>query len=304
VLLLKAYTGRRNSELFDMRWDMIQYSGNTPVFIMSPNNKVNQQKNNFKVEELEYAYIPIGQELMDLLMKLGLPGKKGSVDYIIAPEIQERKSMVKFTSKCFTFFFKKLNRKYDYEVQLKHLRQTYVTAEDLFLRKGFSMQHSNYRTTDKHYIDRKEIAKAMAANGFRVFPPRGKRTLHKDTPTNKKDPANLQGLDYQGGAYRSRTDDLLTARDNTTFSTGLHYTLLHYIIKIMYSCFSYILHLFSFWLAILLADFSEADRRRETLHCSVWSQLILFFKNTSSEFICVYRTKINGLIFFFTFNNF
>ena len=30
------------------------------------------------------------------------------------------------------------------------------------------------------------------------------------------------------GAYRNRTDDLLTARDNSGFSTGLHYTLLHY----------------------------------------------------------------------------
>jgi hypothetical protein len=61
----------------------------------------------------------------------------------------------------------------------------------------------------------------------------------------------LQLLDR--GAYRSRTDDLLTARDNTGFSTGLHYTLLHYITKLMYSCFSYILHLFSFFLANFLA---------------------------------------------------
>jgi len=36
----------------------------------------------------------------------------------------------------------------------------------------------------------------------------------------------MQGLDYLSGAYRSRTGDLLTARDNTTFSTGLRYTLI------------------------------------------------------------------------------
>ncbi len=35
------------------------------------------------------------------------------------------------------------------------------------------------------------------------------------------------------GEYRNRTDDLLTARDNTGFSTQLHYTLLHYITIIM-----------------------------------------------------------------------
>ena len=56
------------------------------------------------------------------------------------------------------------------------------------------------------------------------------------------------------GAYRSRTDDLLTARDNTGFSNGLHYALLQYITIIMNSCFSYILHLFSVWLAKKLAD--------------------------------------------------
>jgi hypothetical protein len=32
------------------------------------------------------------------------------------------------------------------------------------------MQHSNYQTTSKHYIDRKEIAKDMVKQGFRVFP--------------------------------------------------------------------------------------------------------------------------------------
>jgi hypothetical protein len=57
------------------------------------------------------------------------------------------------------------------------------------------------------------------------------------------------------GAYRSRTDDFLTARDNTGYSTGLHYTLIHYITIIIYSCFSYILHLFSVLLAKKLAKF-------------------------------------------------
>ena len=35
------------------------------------------------------------------------------------------------------------------------------------------MQHSNYQTTSKHYIDRKEIAKDMVKQGFRVFPKQG-----------------------------------------------------------------------------------------------------------------------------------
>jgi endonuclease YncB( thermonuclease family) len=31
------------------------------------------------------------------------------------------------------------------------------------------MQHSNYRTTSKHYVDKREVAKEMVKNGFRVF---------------------------------------------------------------------------------------------------------------------------------------
>jgi hypothetical protein len=67
----------------------------------------------------------------------------------------------------FTFFFKKLNR--NYTRQLKHLRQTYITREDLFVNTKISMQHSNYRTTSKHYVDKREVAKEMVKNGFRVF---------------------------------------------------------------------------------------------------------------------------------------
>ncbi len=80
------------------------------------------------------------------------------------------------------------------------LLSTYVTAEDMFLRRGASMQHSDYRTTEKHYIDRKEIAKDMVERGFRVFPKRPplefQRTLPQDTVSNKKDPVISQGLDY------------------------------------------------------------------------------------------------------------
>jgi hypothetical protein len=40
------------------------------------------------------------------------------------------------------------------------------------------MQHSNYRTTSKHYIDKREVAKQMVKNGFRVFD----KKIKKDTP--------------------------------------------------------------------------------------------------------------------------
>ncbi len=46
-------------------------------------------------------------------------------------------------------------------------------------------------------------------------------------------PVSLQPCDSLCGAYRNRTDDLLTARKNKDISTQLHYTIIHYITKTM-----------------------------------------------------------------------
>lgn len=64
----------------------------------------------------------------------------------------------------------------DYTRQLKRFRKTYITQEDLFVNGRISMKHANYGVTAKHYIDRKEIAKQMAKQGFRIFPKRSNET--------------------------------------------------------------------------------------------------------------------------------
>ena len=190
LIRLKAYSGRRNAELFAMRWDMIYYENDMPIYIESPNIKVNKQQNNFDEKDYQFAYIPIGEELFELLISLNLVENLGSRNYIIAPEIENRDNLEKQTSKYFTFFFKKLNRKY--ARQLKHFRQTYITREDIYVNGVISMQHSNYRTTSKHYVDKREIAKQMVKNGFRVFPlQKSKKALQKGTPDIKKDATTL-----------------------------------------------------------------------------------------------------------------
>lgn len=168
AIKLKAYTGRRNAEIFAMRWNMIHYEDGMPIYIKSPNIKVNTLQNNFDERDFQYAYVPIGEELFDLLTSLGLSNNRNSGDYILLPDVAERKAPNDLTSKAFSFFFKKLNR--NYARQLNHLRKTYITSEDLFINSRFSMQHSNYRTTSKHYVDKGEVAKQMVKNGFRVFP--------------------------------------------------------------------------------------------------------------------------------------
>jgi integrase len=184
LIKLKAFTGRRNAELFEMRWNMIRYEDDMPVYIESPNIKVNKQQNNFDERDFQYAYIPVGEELLELLIDLKLDENYDSHEYIIAPEVENRHNLEKYTSKYFTFFFKKLNR--NYTIQLKHLRQTYITREDLFVNTKISMQHSNYRTTSKHYIDKREVAKQMVTNGFRIFSKKNKKCTPVVHSTHKK----------------------------------------------------------------------------------------------------------------------
>lgn len=150
-----------------MCWNMIRFDGNKPLYIISPNDKVNNLQNNVRDEDKMYSYVPIGDELHGLLKGLGLEENRGSGQYIIAPEYSYRKAMKDITRRGFAFYFNKLGR--DYSRQFKHLRQTYISSEDRFLRRGASMQHSNYKTTLKHYIDHKEVAKEMIQYGSSNF---------------------------------------------------------------------------------------------------------------------------------------
>ncbi|MDB4582172.1 hypothetical protein N9164_03395 [Draconibacterium sp.] len=42
------------------------------------------------------------------------------------------------------------------------------------MNSKISMQHNNYKTTSKHYVDKREIAKQMVENSFRIFPEKNK----------------------------------------------------------------------------------------------------------------------------------
>jgi integrase len=128
LIKLKAFTGRRNSELFAMRWGMIHLEEGMPIYIESPNIKVNRHQNNFDEKDFQFAYVPVGEELLELLLELGLVENQNSDNYIIAQEFDNRDNLEKYASIYFSFFFKKLNR--NYARQLKHLRQTYITREE------------------------------------------------------------------------------------------------------------------------------------------------------------------------------
>lgn len=173
AIRLKAFTGRRNEEIFQMKWNMINFEGKTPIYIESPNLKINRLLNQVNKGELDLAYIPIIEELEIFLNEKGLIEKRNANEYIIAPNIQNRGLIEKQASKSLTFFFEKLNR--DYKIQMKSLRSTYITSQEIYAyRQGPKIrQHSNFRITSKHYINQKEIAKYISKdrsdNKFVVF---------------------------------------------------------------------------------------------------------------------------------------
>ena len=48
------------------------------------------------------------------------------------------------------------------------------------------MQHSNYKITDKFYVDKNVIAAHMALNGFRIFPVNNNKGTLVGHSANKK----------------------------------------------------------------------------------------------------------------------
>ena len=168
-----------------MRWNMICYDNDRPLYIESPNIKVNKNKKHFDKNDFEYAKFPVGEEFLELLNDLGLKENRYSDNYLIAPEVENRENIEKYAGRYFSFFFKKLKR--NYTRKLKHLRHTYVTKEYLFLNTRISLQHTNYRITEKFYVDFGELAKVMIKKGFRIFDKKTKKTLQHDTPAIKKD---------------------------------------------------------------------------------------------------------------------
>lgn len=163
---LMLFTGRRHEEVVRMKWNMIHVEDDKPMYLASPNLKHNRYKGIDDELAFEEAYVPIGQELTNLLIELGMDQFIGVDKYIISSNGESRKTMEKNICRRFKFFFEKLNR--DYNVTAKYLRKTYINRESKEI-PNVSVQHTRMRTTSTYYLDRKLIAMNLVQNGFRVF---------------------------------------------------------------------------------------------------------------------------------------
>jgi site-specific recombinase XerD len=219
LVRLKAYTGLRDEELFFMTWDMVEFENNQPVVICSPNRKVNKAKNNFKQEEYEYNYIPVGEELRYLLSELGLREKKSSNDYIVATNELRTPAVIRQFQNSINFFFNKLIP--GKSLRGKFCRHTYATAINIYL-PNISLTHASFRTTEKHYLDKKQMAIQIGKSNFRVYPKHTKDSWDglkctslkekQDTLKTKKGTQSPESLAVVGGRYWVRTSDPLLVR--------------------------------------------------------------------------------------------
>lgn len=143
-------TGGRREEVVELKWCDILITIEGTKFFEIGNKKVNRKK---KVETYK-KYLPINDDLFDLLNELGYQEKKNSDDYILFPDRNVNTiTIMNDLSKAFTHYVKESG--IDKNISLKHLRKTYITWINRIMGKstGLLTSHSGEKVLKDHYID-------------------------------------------------------------------------------------------------------------------------------------------------------
>jgi integrase len=167
---LALYTGRRTEELVSFKWSNIKCNDkNEPLYIESIDLKADRQSNFNQSKATKMVFIPVIPQLKSLIYEMGFNEKRGSNEYLIAPnEIQSRQTIMFQLSKSFTFYYRQLNS--GKNISLKHLRKTYLTHLQIMTGKAISISgHSNENILYDHYIDGAEIAKSLASSNIKIL---------------------------------------------------------------------------------------------------------------------------------------
>ncbi len=165
---LALETGLRREEFMTLKFSDVLFDENgKPQFIKVQNFKVNRIKG-FDSETGEYKYVPVTKGLEFLLSELGLHQKIESEEYLIGEnEISNRDTLIQFVSKAFTHFWQQTG--IEKNVQLKHLRKTYLTAlvAQFGEKAPIISGHSGINVLKKHYVNDKQLIDATRS--FAVY---------------------------------------------------------------------------------------------------------------------------------------
>lgn len=143
-------TGGRREDVVELRWCDMLVTIEGVKFFKIANKKVNRIK---KTEEYN-KYVPVNEDLFELLLEMGYEAKKNTDDYILFPERNVKaKTIMDALSKSFSHYVKESGVQKD--VSLKNLRKTYITWMHRAMGKntGLLTSHSGEKILKDHYID-------------------------------------------------------------------------------------------------------------------------------------------------------
>lgn len=146
--------GGRTEEPVNMRWSDIKLNphGRLSFISVTDFKRTRASFSLGKVVEIKKK-VEMTPELEKLLYEMGYEEKKGSNDYILAPDAGVKRITVAISiSTSFNFLLKKMEMP---EKKFKHLRKTYATNCYLADADNFYklMGHTNPNTTMKHYVN-------------------------------------------------------------------------------------------------------------------------------------------------------
>lgn len=143
--------GCRRDEIVSLRWSEIFISANGTKFFRIENLKITRAK---KKKEKIYKYIPINEDLNNLLLEMGYDEKKGTDNYILFPDREVKSATIMdCLSKAFTHYRKGAGIEKD--ISLKNLRKTYLTWVNQVMNKDTKIlsSHSTDGVLKEYYLD-------------------------------------------------------------------------------------------------------------------------------------------------------
>ncbi len=165
---LALETGLRREEFMCLQFsDIVLGDHGEPLFVKVENYKVNRIRGGNDISK-DVKSIPITIGLMELLKELGLEQHRGTDRFLIGhQETASRNTLIELVSRSFTFYWKRTGIKKD--VQLKHLRKTYLTAlvEHFGDKAPAISDHSGIQVLMDHYVNDQRLV--SASKDFSVF---------------------------------------------------------------------------------------------------------------------------------------